>query len=78
MVFKQWEDVTVNEKFMSFIIYVNEIKIIRFPIIITERLIKELFISKKQPQDLIYKKLIPDYDFEDLNVQFNTYRKNHI
>ena len=61
---KQWEDMTVNEKFMSFIIYVNEIKIIRFPIIITKRLIKELFISKKQPQDLIYKKLIPNYDLK--------------
>lgn len=27
-------------------------------------MIKELFISKKQPQDLIYKKLIPNYDLK--------------
>ena len=61
---KKWNEMTLNEKGLYLIIFVNELKLVRFPIIIIKRLLKELFISKKQPQDLIYKKLTPNYDLK--------------
>jgi SAM-dependent methyltransferase len=61
---KKWEEMTINEKFLNLIIYLNEIKLIRIPIIIAKRILKELFITKKNPQDLIYKKLTPNYDLK--------------
>jgi SAM-dependent methyltransferase len=61
---KEWSELTIKEKCLWLIIYFTEIKIIRFPIVLTKRIFKELFISKKSPIDLFYKKLTPNYDLK--------------
>lgn len=59
---KKWKDMSVKEKLLTMVIIFTEFKGFRFPIIITRRFFRELFISKKSPNKLLYKKLRPNYD----------------
>jgi hypothetical protein len=46
------------------VIAISELKIIRMPLIIFRRLIKEIFVSNSKNSTLKFKKLIPNYDLK--------------
>lgn len=61
---KKWRDLTIKERGIYLICYFTEAKIIRFPLICIKRFFKTLFLSKKHPKDLIFRKLKPNYELK--------------
>ena len=58
---KKYQKMTAKEKMIHIGAKISELKVLRIPPIILNRLYKEFFQSKRAPIDLIYKKLQPNY-----------------
>ena len=61
---KSLSEMTLKDKLLNVVIHISEFKLFRFPVIVIKRFFKELFISKKRPQSLLFKKLIPNYELK--------------
>jgi ubiquinone/menaquinone biosynthesis C-methylase UbiE len=59
-----FQELTFRKKLLYLVIAISELKIIRMPLIIFRRLIKEIFVSNSKNSTLKFKKLIPNYDLK--------------
>ena len=59
---KKLKDLTFKNKLLYIIIFLYENKFVRRFFIILKRILKETFVKIKRPNDLIFKKLNPNYE----------------
>lgn len=59
---KKFNDLSFNQKLIYMLIIISEISFFRKLFIVLKRLVKELFISTKRPNNFIFKKLKPNYN----------------